>query len=59
MHALTRTRDLLCRSQALYHHATSLEDLAVLFAKGENQKPIIFIYYIILVEMEGVKAKLN
>jgi hypothetical protein len=36
-----------------------LEDLAVLFAKGENQKPIIFIYYIILVEMEGVKAKLN
>jgi hypothetical protein len=27
VHALTRTRDLLCRSQTLYHHATPLEDI--------------------------------
>ena len=26
MHSLTRTRDLLCRSQAFCHHTTSLED---------------------------------
>jgi hypothetical protein len=29
VHTLTRTRDLLCRSQVFCHHATSLEDINI------------------------------
>jgi hypothetical protein len=40
MHALTRTRDLLCRSQAFYHHVTPLIDSLWLLLKLKWQKII-------------------
>jgi hypothetical protein len=56
MHALTQTRDLLCRSQTLCHHAMLLEDKVHLVHTLILYSFLFFFFYLLFFKFVDAKT---
>jgi hypothetical protein len=57
VHALTQTRDLLCRSQALCRHATLLKDFAITLRLFSYITKMFHIFWKILLSLKKENKK--